>query len=175
MIKLFKVRTAILCIVVTMCIFLMTSCTNQVKQKPSNQTKLSLAKSNEAQALIKRNHFMVSDSIEAWNKRYLENRDKVVNNKLPDQEMVYGDVSSFNNCIVSSIITNDSCIGLRVLYGMDAFFKVHVMLVGINPDYTTMYIKRPKACEGDISGQAKDSINVKADEEMGGAEFGMEP
>jgi hypothetical protein len=132
-------------------------------------------KNEQAIKLSQRNHFMYQDSIHAWTERYALYKDKIANNKLPDQPNVFGDSSSFNHCIIKSILTNDSCIGLRVLYGMDAAFKVHAIFVGIKPDYTTLYIEKPKACNAKVSGEPKDSTGVAGGSGTGGAEYAMEP
>ena len=71
-----------------------------------------------------------------------------------------------------AIITNDSCIGLRVIYGMDENNKVHIILVGINPEYETLYIKNPENCVEEKNMAAKDGSGGSG---TGGAEYGMEP
>ena len=84
-----------------------------------------------------------------------------------------GDSCSFNNNIVKAIITNDSCIGLRIINGMDAANKVHVILVGIKPDYSTLYIKKPKDCGVEKNAAAKDG--GEPDDDLGGGEWAQNP
>jgi hypothetical protein len=132
-------------------------------------------KNENALKLSQTNHFMIEDSIKSWTERYATFKTKINANALPNQANVFGDSSSFNHCIVKSILSNDSCIGLRVVYGMDAAYKVHVILVGIKPDYTTLYIDTPKECNAKLSDGGKDSTGVNGGSGSGGAEYGMEP
>ena len=112
-------------------------------------------------------HFIGKDSILVWTARYQANKSLICNDSLPGKSDVLGDSSSFNNCIVKKLICNPNSIGLRVIDGMDHLKKVHVILVGIKPDYSTLYIPMPTDC------CSKPNTKVALPE--GGAEYGQMP
>jgi hypothetical protein len=118
-------------------------------------------------------HFMIKDSIEAWTARYQNNKTQIANNQIGGIPNVLNDSSSFNRCIIKAIICNDSCIGLRVVMGMDINKKVHVILVGVKPDYTTLYIRRPAEC-CPSSTKSKGAPDDPSGD-WGGAEYGQIP
>ena len=129
-----------------------------------------------AKKLVAICHFMPKDSIDSWTDRYQKNKLSIGTAMLPTIPNILGDSCSFNNTIVRAIITNDSCIGLRIINGMDVNKKVHAILVGVKPDYTTLYIKRPKDCA------VKNVLNKDAgvndgdpDDDFGGGEMALEP
>jgi hypothetical protein len=129
-----------------------------------------------AKVLMATCHFMGKDSIDSWTIRYQKNKANIGSTSLPTVTSILSDSCSFNSSIVRAIITNDSCIGLRVINGMDASNKVHVLLVGIQPDYTTLYIKKPKDCAvKDILNQKDATKDDDPDDELGGGEMGIEP
>jgi hypothetical protein len=117
-------------------------------------------------------HFILKDSIVSWTVRYQANKAEICNDSLPGVADVLGDSCSFNRCIIKAIICNDSCIGLRVIYGMDMAKKVHILLVGIKPDYSTLYIPRPSECI--ISRSMARTAKVTVDD-IGGGEYGQYP
>lgn len=119
-------------------------------------------------ALIAQDHFIIKDSIDTWTARYQANKTLICNDSLPNTNNVLGDSSSFNRCFVKAIICNDSCIGLRVIYGMDPALRVHVILVGIKPDYSTLYIPKPLECY-------PSSSTAKVMVPTGGAEYSLMP
>jgi hypothetical protein len=118
-------------------------------------------------------HFMIKDSIVAWTARYQLLKADIVNNHIGSVADVLNDSSSFNRCIIKAIICNDSCIGLRVVMGMDINKKVHVILVGVKPDYTTLYIRRPTEC-CPSSTKSKGAPDDPSGD-WGGAEYGQIP
>ena len=122
----------------------------------------------QALALQAKCHFMSKDTIAVWTERYQKNKPGA----SPTATAVFGDSCSFNNSIVRAIITNDSCIGLRVVYGMDEVNKVHIILVGIKPDYNTLYIRKPKDCGVEKNASAKDG---GAEDDLGGGEWAETP
>jgi hypothetical protein len=122
----------------------------------------------QALALQGKCHFMPKDTIAVWTDRYQKNKPT----GAPNSNAIFGDSCSFNNSIVRAIITNDSCIGLRVIYGMDEVNKVHIILVGIKPDYTTLYIKKPIDCGIEKNAAAKDGAGGSG---TGGAEWADNP
>ena len=116
-------------------------------------------------------HFMPKDTIATWVARYTAYK------KMPEQDSatvanLIMDSCSFNNNIVRAIITNDSCIGLRILNGMDEQNKVHIILVGIKPDYSTLYIKKPADCGQTTN---NDQAKGKPVQEVGGGEMSSIP
>jgi hypothetical protein len=124
----------------------------------------------QALALQAKCHFMSKDTIAVWTARYQKNKPTTA----PISTAIFGDSCSFNNGIVRAIITNDSCIGLRVIYGMDEANKVHIILVGIKPDYSTLYIRKPKDCGVEKSAAAKDG-GGGGDDDLGGGEWAETP
>jgi hypothetical protein len=126
----------------------------------------------KALALQAKCHFMPKDTIAVWTERYQKNKPTA----LPSTTAIFSDSCSFNNSIVRAIITNDSCIGLRVVYGMDEVNKVHIILVGIKPDYSTLYIRKPKGCGVEKNMAAKDgNDDDDDDDDLGGGEMGQIP
>jgi hypothetical protein len=128
----------------------------------------------QAAALLAKCHFMPKDTITVWTDRYQKNKPTISGTPLPGASSVLGDSCSFNNSIVRAIITNDSCIGLRVVYGMDEANKVHIILVGIKPDYSTLYIRKPKDCGVGKNAAAKDG-GGDGDDDLGGGEWADNP
>jgi hypothetical protein len=124
--------------------------------------------------LLNQCHFIEKDSIDSWTARYQANKNLICNDTLPTAINVLGDSSSFNRCIIKAIICNDSCIGLRVVYGMDIALKVHVILVGIKPDYSTLYIPRPGECCPPLT-MAKGVSGGGGGGPLGGAEYSLMP
>jgi hypothetical protein len=122
-------------------------------------------------------HFIIKDSILEWTARYQANKALIRNDSLPPAGNVLGDSCSFSGCFVRALLCNDSCVGLRVIYGMDTEKKVHVILVGIKPDYTTLYIPRPTRCYPLFTapkGKGSDG-EFFDDSVLGGLEFGQKP
>ncbi len=128
-----------------------------------------------AKTLIAKCHFIPKDSIDSWTIRYKNNKQSIGSVNL-EAANIMSDSCSFNNSIVRAIITNDSCIGLRVINGMDASNKVHVMLVGIKPDYSTLYIKRPTSCDiTDTLNKNTNKNDGEPDDDLGGGEMAQNP
>jgi hypothetical protein len=129
----------------------------------------------QALALQAKCHFMPKDTIEVWTARYQKNKPRTGDTTL-SVASILGDSCSFNNSIVRAIIANEKCIGLRVVYGMDENNKVHIILVGINPDYSTLYIKKPKGCGIEKNASAKDGNgDDDDDDDLGGGEYAEMP
>jgi hypothetical protein len=81
---------------------------------------------------------------------------------------------SFNSCIIRKIISNENSIGLRVLYGIGADGRIHIILVGINADYSNLYVDGDECCPKPLNktiGAQADGVNSG----KGGAEFGQMP
>ena len=147
-------------------ISILPSCINN-KDKTSNGYTGPIT-DTAAKRLQDKCHFMPKDTIAVWAARY-QNFKKTATPDSLNMAKLYIDSCSFNNNIVRAIITNDSCIGLRVINGMDEQNKVHIILVGIKPDYSTLYIKKPARCGG-VSSKKENS-----DEEIGGGEMADYP
>lgn len=126
-------------------------------------------------ALIATCHFITKDFIDSWTARYQKNKSQIGTANFPASN-VLSDSSSFNNSIVKAIITNDSCIGLRVINGMDIKNKVHLLLVGIKPDYTTLYIGKPIDCDGNNQLNKNEARQSgEPEDDLGGGEMALEP
>lgn len=122
----------------------------------------------QAIALQAKCHFMSKDTIAVWTARYQKNKPTA----SPTATAIFGDSCSFNNSIIRAIITNDSCIGLRVINGMDEKNVVHVIVVGIKPDYSTLYISKPANCGVGKDAAAKDGAGGSG---TGGGEWAENP
>jgi hypothetical protein len=147
-----------------------TRCTNTIETADCDGYTGPVT-NKQALALQAKCHFMSKDTIALWTERYQKNKPTTA----PSTSAIFSDSCSFNNSIVRAIITNDSCIGLRVIYGMDEKNMVHNILVGIKPDYSTLYIRKPKDCGGEKSTTAKDGGNGDGEDDLGGAEMGSIP
>jgi hypothetical protein len=116
-----------------------------------------------ANRLVKQHHFMPGSKIEEWSNRYKSQvndiqRDGGISKLFVDTS------TSFNSCIIKSILCSDSSIGLRVMPGISDDGQVHIMLVGIDKDYRNLYI-----------GGEEISCEEVGNSERGGAEMGMMP
>lgn len=131
--------------------------------------------SDQAILLQQRDHFITKDSIIAWTNRYHERKDLLCKGGLPVPGRVFDSSSSFNHCIIKAILCHDSCIGLRVLYGMDRYYKTHIILVGIKPDYSNLYIPRPIACKPKFHHWEPFPESGMGGNDYGGAEFSQKP
>jgi hypothetical protein len=154
-----------------------TKCTSSTTSIENCDGYTGPVTNKNAAALQKVCHFMPKDTIAMWTARYQKNKTNI-NTKLPDSP-VLGDSCSFNNSIVRAIITNTECIGLRVIYGMDEKNKIHVLLVGIKPDYSTLYVRKPADCGvGTIEEKRVKEDKAKKgepEEELGGGEMSLNP
>jgi|JI8StandDraft_1071087.scaffolds.fasta_scaffold121329_1 hypothetical protein len=151
-----------------------------------------------ADSLVKRCHFLPQDSIEIWVGRYnayqkelrtkLENRTDTkdsANAKAADMKAAMDNMSarflmggsvSYNNCIIKKILCDKNSIGLRVLYGIGSDNRIHIILVGIQPDYSNLYVAGEDCCDKALNktlgAGAGDGL---AGGTKGGAEFGQMP
>jgi hypothetical protein len=121
-----------------------------------------------ATKLVNRCHFLSEDSIDVWVKRYenfknnMDRKDKY-NIKAGDStdaamagmnadldksaaQFLRGGSVSFNSCIIKKILCHENSIGLRVLYGIDSKNRIHIILVGIKPDYSNLYVEAEDEC-----------------------------
>jgi hypothetical protein len=138
---------------------------------------------SSALALVNRSHFISRDSILAWTVRYEEINALRSKNSQYYEEEVPVSSCSYNRCFVQALLSNEKCIGLRVLFGLDTEKKIHVILVGINPDYSNLYIPRPTGCLPDQAGvdserlPGADGNNGTAGDPgvLGGLQFSQKP
>jgi hypothetical protein len=94
-------------------------------------------------SLYATDHFIPKEMIDKWTARYEAQTGLPSNGSLKMRDLVLSNSYSFNGRYVSLILCNKDCIGLRILLGMDEDSKVHIILVGIKPDYSTLYIPKP--------------------------------
>lgn len=177
-------------------LLLLSSCDNDSKKSCEGYTgKIT---DPRADSLVKRCHFLSKDSIELWVSRYesykkelmvkLENRTETkdsANAKAEEMKaamdamsarFLMGGSVSYNSCIIRKILCDKNSIGLRVLYGIGSDNRIHIILVGIQPDYSNLYVEGEDCCDKSINktlgAGAGDGATGKT---TGGAEFGQMP
>lgn len=143
-----------------------------------------------AKDLVNKCHFLPKDSIETWTKKYDAYKKELGDGKdslavaMDKMAAVFlrGGSISFNNCIVKKILCNENSIGLRVLYGIDGNGRMHIILVGIQPDYSNLYVSGQDECckQANAKSAAAKSADEAPDEAagstgLGGAEYGQMP
>lgn len=149
-----------------------------------------------ADSLVKRCHFLSKDSIELWVGRYetykkellrgqenrTDSKDSANANagemKTPMDNMsarfLLGGSVSYNSCIIKKLLCDKNSIGLRVLYGIGSDNRIHIILVGIQPDYSNLYVAGEDCCNSTLN----KSLGAGAGSSggtLGGAEFGQIP
>lgn len=153
-----------------------------------------------ADSLVNRCHFLSEDSIELWVKRYQSYKDQLSrkndyntqdgNNKdsmnaetdKPNAEMdavaarfLTRGSFSFNSCIIKKLLCNENSIGLRVLYGIGGDNRIHIILVGIKPDYSNLYVEAEADCCPQPMNKTLGAGLTGLTSEKGGAEYGQMP
>jgi hypothetical protein len=180
----FKFRVFVLFTSALLFVILFSKCNKKDNEKKCCEGYTGKITNPLAGKLVNTCHFIEQDSIAAWTARYQENKkpglpDTLKGPKalqgLPGINYLPGDSSSFNSCIIKKIICDENCIGLRVVYGMSADKKIHVILVGINPDYSTLYIKEPEECCTSNTQQLQNAASSTVTGKIGGAEYGQIP
>lgn len=175
---------------------LLSSCDNDSKKCCEGYTgKIT---NPSADSLLKRCHFLSKDSIELWVGRYDAYKKELIG-KLKDRtdnkysanakeadmkiamdnmaaRFLMGGSASYNSCIIKKLLCDKNSIGLRVLYGIGSDNKIHIILVGIQPDYTNLYVDGKDCCPDPVNkslgAQSADAMGGSA---KGGAEFGQMP
>jgi hypothetical protein len=104
--------------------------------------------SKEAIALYAQNHFISKETIEEWTSRFDTYKNKLSNDSLRSLVNEMGSSYSYNGYYVSLILCNERSIGIQILPGLDEQYKLHFILVGINPDYSRLYIPKPTDDKG---------------------------
>lgn len=176
------------------CSLQLVSCIDDSKNCCEGYTgKISDAR---ADSLVKRCHFLSKDSIELWVTRYesykkeiLRQKDyntqtkdsvdsKSAGMKMPVDNMsaqfLMGGSVSYNNCIIKKILCDKNSIGLRVLYGIGSDNKIHIILVGIQPDYSNLYVSGDDCCDQSLNKKLGAGASG-ASGNTGGAEYGQLP
>ncbi|MBL7702603.1 MAG: hypothetical protein JNM14_10145 [Ferruginibacter sp.] len=134
-------------------------------------------------ALVNKCHFLSKDSIEMWTGKYEAYKKRLGG----DQDTIAaamdkmaagflrGGSVSFNSCIIRKIIANEKSIGLRVLYGIGADNRIHIILVGINADdYSNLYVSAEDCCDKPVNKSLANGAG-SATGSSGGAEYGQMP
>jgi hypothetical protein len=181
-----KIRTkfsmaAMITISVTL-VLVFGSCTNDTDKKccEGYTGKLTNGRSME---LVNKCHFLSKDSIELWTNKYEEYKKRLgsdkdsitaVMDKVSAGFLRSGSVS-FNSCIIKKILCNENSIGLRVLYGIGGDGRIHIILVGINADYTNLYIDGKDCCDKSINKSLANGASGAGGSGTGGAEYGQIP
>ena len=149
-----------------------------------------------ADSLVKRCHFLSKDSIELWVKRYEAYKERL--NRKPDyrtdnkdtanantaemkasmddvaKRFLMGGSVSYNSCLIKKILCDKNSIGLRVLYGIGADNRIHIILVGIQPDYSNLYVDGEDCCPDPLNKTLGAGL-TSATGTSGGAEYGQMP
>ncbi|MFT3979799.1 MAG: hypothetical protein QM687_04960 [Ferruginibacter sp.] len=134
-------------------------------------------------ALVNKCHFLSKDSIELWTKKYEVYRKELggendslsaVMDKMSASFLKSGSVS-FNSCIVKKILCHKNSIGLRALYGIGSTGKLHIILVGIQPDYSNLYVDAAGCCNDVTAADTQRTLSSGTSGNLGGAEYGQMP
>jgi hypothetical protein len=172
----------------------LSSCINKNDNQKCCEGFTGTVTNEQAKQLVDRCHFLSKDSIEIWVKTYDEFKrsigvrkdaateamaiklDDVIANFLKNGSV------SYNSCIVKKLLCNPKSIGLRVLYGIGGNGQIHIILVGIQPDYSNLYIADAKDCCGTKTAAAASTQKTEGAPEngdgpggLGGAEWGQSP
>jgi hypothetical protein len=151
-----------------------------------------------ADSLVKRCHFISKDSIDLWVKRYEAYKERL--NRKPDYRtdnkdtananpvemnagmdnmaagFLKGGSVSYNSCIIKKILCDKNSIGLRVLYGIGSDNRIHIILVGIQPDYTNLYVDGEDCCDKSMNKTLGAGLTAPPPGSgTGGAEYGQMP
>ena len=143
-----------------------------------------------AKKLVDTCHYISQETIEEWVDRYKKynenpqgkdsmNANRVTMNAVFNEASVpflRGSSISFNSCIIKKLICNEKSIGLRVLYGMDEKNKIHLILVGIQPDYSNLFVKaEDDCCKKSMNKKMANGLSGLTATGLGGAQYGQMP
>lgn len=151
-----------------------------------------------ADSLVKRCHFISKDSIERWvgryeayqkelmrKREYRTDANDTTNAKADEAKAAMDNMStrflmggsvSYNSCIIKKLLCNKNSIGLRVLYGIDSENRMHIILVGIQPDYSNLYIDDAEdCCDKSMNKSLGAGLTGANSGTPGGAEYGQLP
>lgn len=189
----FRMNPGVLAFFIMACVLLLNSCNDDTKSCEGYTGKIT---NPMAESLVKRCHFLPKDSIELWVNRYEaykkglvpqrgENQDPTdtLNGKSGEMKAAMDPMSarflssgsvSYNSCIIRKILCDKNSIGLRVLYGISADNKIHIILVGIQPDYSNLYVSGEDCCDKAFNKNLGAGAGAGGGT-VGGAEFGQMP
>ncbi|MEJ7586386.1 MAG: hypothetical protein WKI04_02370 [Ferruginibacter sp.] len=157
-------------------VILLSHCKRNDNTKNCCDGNEAKATGSRAISLVKQCHFIPEDSIRIWTERYQRSKKERSAAGLSNTGDILGDSSSFKSCIIRKILCNENSIGLRVVYGMSEDKKIHVILVGIRPDYATLYIEEPEECCNIKPNTMKALPPPPGNKSrLGGAEYGQMP
>ena len=143
-----------------------------------------------AKKLVDTCHYISEETIGEWvdrYKNYNENPEGKDTNNANSVKMkavfneesalfLRGSSISFNSCIIKKLICNEKSIGLRVLYGMDEKNKIHIILVGIQRDYSNLFVKaEDDCCKKSMNKKMVNGLSGLTASGLGGAEYGQMP
>ena len=187
---------AVLTCIVFSSLLLLSSCNNDDSKCCEGFTgKVTNAR---ADSLLKRCHFISKDSIEDWVSRYQEYKNKLsrkpdyrtnaqdtTNAKGDEMKAAMNEMStrflmggsvSYNSCMIKKILCDKNSIGLRVLYGIDRNNRMHIILVGIQPDYSNLYVEAGDCCPDPLNKTLGAGLTAPPPAgDTGGAEYGQMP
>lgn len=190
----FRMHTGVLAIFVLALMYLLNSCNDDSKSCEGYTGKIT---DKRADSLVKRCHFLSKDSIELWVSRYEAYKKQLMPQRGDNQDpkdtlngkageikaamdamsarfLMSGSVS-YNSCIIRKILCDKNSIGLRVLYGIGADNKIHIILVGIQPDYSNLYVAGEDCCDKVNNKSLGAGAGAAGGGTLGGAEFGQMP
>jgi hypothetical protein len=184
------VRTTVTAVTCSLLLLAFGSCINKTEKKCCEGYTGKIT-NEQALKLVNTCHFLSKDSIEIWTKKYEAYKKRLGGEKdtvalaldKAAAGFLKGGAVSFNSCIVKKILCHENSIGLRVLYGIDGNGKIHIILVGIQPDYSNLYVNAQNDCCGSTAAQsstaAKSTESAPDEDEaagsLGGAEYGQMP
>jgi hypothetical protein len=180
-----NLRRAILAATSFILLFLFISCNDKDTKCCEGYT--GNITNEQALKMVNKCNFISKDSIEIWTKKYEEYKKRLgkendsitmVMDKMA-AAFLKGNSVSFNSCIVKKLLCSEKSIGLRVLYGIGGDDRIHIILVGIQPDYSNLYVDaKEECCKGANYSAAKAAGDAPPGEGAGGpggAEYGQMP
>jgi hypothetical protein len=166
-----------------------SGCNNDKDKKCCEGYTGSIENAN-AKKLVEGCHYISQETIEEWVARYKryngdkEGKDTLGTNPVSKQAefneesalFLKGSSISFNSCIIKKLICNENSIGLRVLYGMDEKNKIHTILVGIQKDYSNLFVKaEEECCKKSVNKNMANGLSGLTATGLGGAQYGQMP
>lgn len=92
-----------------------------------------------AAALEARNHDIDSATAADWIQRYAVNKDSICHNMVGAFDSILPYSEAFNKKAMLDLLCLKNSIGLRMHYGMDTIFKVHIIVTGVNRKGDDLY------------------------------------
>lgn len=168
---------------------LISSCCDKEEDKKCCEGYTGAVTNPQAAKLVDTCHYISQETIEEWVDRYKKyndiperkdsNANRVTMDPLFNEASVpflRGSSISFNSCIIKKLICNEKSIGLRILYGMDEKNKIHTILVGIQADYSNLFVKaEDDCCKKSMNKKAANGLSGLTASGLGGAQYGQMP